>query len=89
MKLSLWTGAALLLCSTTVLAAPTHVNGSSDIQQKIINNGVHGNRLQPGHCVPNDQADQPGVQVVGHCANDTFKITYTRNSDSPAENDAQ
>ncbi|MFK9855873.1 DUF1161 domain-containing protein, partial [Klebsiella pneumoniae] len=24
-----------------------------------------------------------------HCANDTFKITYTRNSDSPAENDAQ
>ncbi|MDU4542026.1 MAG: DUF1161 domain-containing protein, partial [Klebsiella michiganensis] len=30
--------------------------------------------------VPNDQPDQPGAQVVGHCANDTFKIIYTRDS---------
>ena len=22
--------------------------------------------------------EQPGAQVVGHCANDTFKILYTR-----------
>ncbi|HIE8797624.1 TPA: DUF1161 domain-containing protein, partial [Klebsiella variicola subsp. variicola] len=40
MKLSLWTGAALLLCSTTVLAAPDSCERvKSDIQQKIINNG--------------------------------------------------
>jgi hypothetical protein len=38
-----------------------------------------GIRLQPD-IVPNDQADQPGAQVVGHCANDTFKIIYTRDS---------
>ena len=41
MKLSLWTGAALLLCSTTVLAAPDSCERvKSEIQQKIINNGV-------------------------------------------------
>ena len=89
MKLSLWTGAALLLCSTTVLAAPDSCERvKSDIQQKIINNGVPETAFSLA-IVPNDQADQPGVQVVGHCANDTFKITYPRNSDSPAENDAQ
>jgi hypothetical protein len=35
--------------------------------------------------VPNDQPDQPGAQVVGHCANDTFKITYTRSADSDSD----
>ncbi|EMP1202198.1 DUF1161 domain-containing protein, partial [Klebsiella pneumoniae] len=41
MKLSLCTGAALLLCSTAVLAAPDSCERvKSDIQQKIINNGV-------------------------------------------------
>ena len=41
MKLSLWTGAALLLCSTTVLAAPDSCERvKNDIQQKIMNNGV-------------------------------------------------
>lgn len=89
MKLSLCTGAALLLCSTAVLAAPDSCERvKSDIQQKIINNGVPETAFSLA-IVPNDQADQPGVQVVGHCANDTFKITYTRNSDCPAENDAQ
>ncbi|SWQ11826.1 Protein of uncharacterised function (DUF1161) [Klebsiella pneumoniae] len=84
MKLSLCTGAALLLCSTAVLAAPDSCERvKSDIQQKIINNGVPETAFSLA-IVPNDQADQPGVQVVGHCANDTFKITYTRNSDSPA-----
>ncbi|MCS5946581.1 DUF1161 domain-containing protein [Klebsiella variicola subsp. variicola] len=89
MKLSLWTGAALLLCSTAVLAAPDSCERvKSDIQQKIINMAYR----KPPSAWPlcqTYQADQPGVQVVGHCANDTFKITYTRNSDSPAENDAQ
>jgi len=30
--------------------------------------------------VPNDQADKPDAEVVGHCANDTLKILYTRTS---------
>ncbi|EKD9504284.1 DUF1161 domain-containing protein, partial [Salmonella enterica] len=34
--------------------------------------------------VPNDQADQPDSQVVGHCANDTHKILYTRTSSGNA-----
>lgn len=51
----------------------------SDIQQKIINNGVPESGFTL-NIVPNDQADQPDAQVVGHCANDTFKILYTRTS---------
>ena len=67
MKLSLCTGAALLLCSTAVLAAPDSCERvKSDIQQKIINNGVPETAFSLA-IVPNDQADQPGVQVVGHC----------------------
>ena len=78
MKLSLCTGAALLLCSTAVLAAPDSCERiKCDIQQKILNNGVPDTAFSLA-IVPNDQADQPGVQVVGHCANDTFKILYTR-----------
>jgi hypothetical protein len=53
--------------------------GKSDIQQKIINNGVPESGFSLT-IVPNDQPDQPGAQVVGHCANDTFKIIYTRDS---------
>ena len=89
MKLSLCTGAALLLCSTAVpLAAPDSCERvKSDIQQKIINNGVPETAFSPPLCQTIRQTAR--VQVVGHCANDTFKITYTRNSDSPAENDAQ
>jgi hypothetical protein len=34
--------------------------------------------------VPNDQADQPDAQVVGHCANDTFKILYIRTGSEAA-----
>ncbi|STU73715.1 Protein of uncharacterised function (DUF1161) [Klebsiella variicola] len=62
MKLSLWTGAALLLCSTTVLAAPDSCERvKSDIQQKIINNGVPETAFSLA-IVPNDQADQPGFR---------------------------
>lgn len=50
MKLSLCTGAALLLCSTAVLAAPDSCERvKSDIQQKIINNGVPETAFS-GHC---------------------------------------
>uniref|UniRef100_UPI003298B158 DUF1161 domain-containing protein n=1 Tax=Salmonella enterica TaxID=28901 RepID=UPI003298B158 len=34
--------------------------------------------------VPNDQADQPDTQVVGHCATDTHKILYTRTNSGTA-----
>ena len=55
----------------------------SDIQQKIINNGVPESGFTL-NIVPNDQADRPDAQVVGHCANDTFKILYTRTGSGAA-----
>lgn len=80
MKLSTWLCAALLLGSTATFAAPDSCERvKSDIQQKIINNGVPESGFSLT-IVPNDQPDQPGAQVVGHCANDTFKIIYTRDS---------
>jgi Protein of unknown function (DUF1161) len=53
----------------------------AEIAQKIINNGVpeSGFKLD---IVPNDQVQQAGGQVVGHCENDTQKIVYTRITDS-------
>lgn len=51
---------------------------------KIVNNGVPASGFTLA-IVPNDQPDQPGAQVVGHCANDTFKITYTRSADSDSD----
>ena len=67
-------------CSTAALAAPDSCERvKSDIQQKIINNGVPESGFTLS-IVPNDQADQAGTQVVGHCANDTFKIIYIRDS---------
>lgn len=60
MKLSLCTGAALLLCSTAVLAAPDSCERvKSDIQQKIINNGVPETAFSLA-IVPNDQQTNPG-----------------------------
>ena len=81
MKRLTWTTALLLLsASPAVLAAPDSCERvKSDIQQKIINNGVPESGFSLT-IVPNDQPDQPGAQVVGHCANDTFKIIYTRDS---------
>lgn len=55
----------------------------SDIEQRIINNGVPADNFTLT-IVPNDQADQPDSQVVGHCANDTHKILYTRTSSGNA-----
>ena len=80
MKLSPWLCTALLLSSTAAFAAPDSCERvKSDIQQKIINNGVPESGFSLT-IVPNDQPDQPGAQVVGHCANDTFKIIYSRDS---------
>ncbi len=78
--------AALALVSTPslVMAAPGSCERvKSDIEQRIINNGVPADNFTLT-IVPNDQADQPDSQVVGHCANDTHKILYTRTSSGNA-----
>ncbi|EAP4250579.1 DUF1161 domain-containing protein [Salmonella enterica] len=78
--------AALTLVSapSLVMAAPGSCERvKSDIEQRIINNGVPADNFTLT-IVPNDQADQPDSQVVGHCANDTHKILYTRTSSGNA-----
>jgi len=90
MKRLPWITALLLMsASTAVLAAPDSCERiKSDIQQKIINNGVPESGFSL-NIVPNDQADQPDAQVVGHCANDTFKILYTRTGAAGAQESPQ
>ncbi|EDV2861258.1 DUF1161 domain-containing protein [Salmonella enterica subsp. houtenae] len=78
--------AALTLISapSLVMAAPGSCERvKSDIEQRIINNGVPADNFTLT-IVPNDQADQPDSQVVGHCANDTHKILYTRTNSGNA-----
>ena len=85
MKLSrgLLTG-ILLTASPLVFAAPDSCERvKSDIEQRIINNGVPEANFTLS-IVPNDQADQPDSQVVGHSANATHKILYTRTSSGNA-----
>ncbi|WP_435953631.1 DUF1161 domain-containing protein [Dryocola sp. BD626] len=80
MKRSVWMGALLLIASTPVLAAQSSCDRvKADIEQKIINNGVPESGFTLT-IVPNDQADKPDAQVVGHCGNDTQKILYSRTS---------
>lgn len=81
----------LLLCtvlfslSASALAAPDSCERvKSDIQQKIINNGVP----ESGFTLtiePNDQNSAPDAQVVGHCANDGWKILYTRSGNNQSQ----
>ncbi|MDN8598474.1 DUF1161 domain-containing protein [Citrobacter sp. S2-9] len=80
----------LMTASPWVMAAPESCERvKSDIEQRIINNGVAESSFTL-NIVPNDQADQPDSQVVGHCANDTHKILYTRTSsgNAPANSSA-
>lgn len=71
---------ALVSAPSLVMAAP----GSCErVKQRIINNGVPADNFTLT-IVPNDQADQPDSQVVGHCANDTHKILYTRTNSGNA-----
>ena len=85
MKLSTCCAALLLaLASPAVLAAP----GSCERIQSIINNGVPESSFTLS-IVPNDQVDQPDSQVVGHCANDTHKILYTRTTSGNVSAPAQ
>lgn len=80
MKSALWVGALVLMASGSALAATGSCERvKADISQRIINNGVPETGFTLS-IVPNDQADQPDAQVVGHCANDTQKILYTRTS---------
>lgn len=80
MHYSRWLCALLLVGAVPAFAAPDSCERvKTDIQQRIINNGVPETGFTLT-IVPNDQADQAGSQVVGHCANDTYKILYTRNS---------
>lgn len=70
--------ALIAALSLPAFAAPGSCERVKDeIQQKIITNGVPeaGFSLE---IVPADQPDRPAAQVVGHCANDTFKILYSR-----------
>jgi len=83
MKRLIWLG--MLLCTITApsLAAPGSCETvKASIQQKIINNGVPESEFSLA-IVPNDEVDQSGANsVVGHCANDTYKIVYTRFRDA-------
>lgn len=75
---------ALVSAPSLVMAAPGSCERvKSDIEQRIINNGVPADNFTLT-IVPNDQADQPDSQEVGHCANDTHKILYTRTSSGNA-----
>lgn len=70
------------LLPALILSAPLVAQAScdtvkADIQQKIINNGVPESGFTLD-IVPNDQAQQTGGQVVGHCENDSQKIVYKR-----------
>ncbi|MCX3307849.1 DUF1161 domain-containing protein [Pantoea vagans] len=71
-----------VLLSAAFLALPLMAQASSesvkaDISQKIIQNGVPESGFSLD-VVANDQVDQAGGQVVGHCENDTQKIVYKR-----------
>ncbi|HGM6664360.1 DUF1161 domain-containing protein [Serratia ureilytica] len=78
---------AVLLASAPIAALASCESVKADISQKIVNNGVpeSGFKLE---IVPNDQADQAGGQVVGHCENDTQKIVYTRLNNGDDRGDA-
>ncbi|RPD97889.1 DUF1161 domain-containing protein [Candidatus Pantoea deserta] len=65
------------LLALPVLAQASCESVKADISQKIIQNGVPESGFTLD-IVPNDQVDQAGGQVVGHCENDTQKIVYKR-----------
>ncbi|MGK9175527.1 DUF1161 domain-containing protein [Yokenella regensburgei] len=85
MKHSLWLGAVMFTLSASAFAAPDSCERvKNDIQQKIINNGVP----ESGFTLtvePNDQSSASDAQVVGHCANDGWKILYTRSGNNQTQ----
>ncbi|MGC0850672.1 DUF1161 domain-containing protein [Pantoea agglomerans] len=78
-----------VLLSAALFALPLMAQAScesvkTEISQKIIQNGVPESGFSLD-IVANDQVDQVGGQVVGHCENDTQKIVYKR---SGSDNEA-
>ncbi|WP_313651613.1 DUF1161 domain-containing protein [Pantoea sp.] len=72
------------LCTLPLMVQASCESVKADISQKIIQNGVPESGFSLD-IVANDQVDQAGGQVVGHCDNDTQKIVYKRSgSDSDA-----
>ncbi len=87
MKPVFWLGAMALLVTTPLLAAQNSCERvKTEIEQKIIQNGVPQDSFSLT-IVPSDQADQQQGQVVGHCANDTQKIVYSRIGSSDSSDD--
>ncbi|VYU57280.1 DUF1161 domain-containing protein [Metakosakonia massiliensis] len=85
MKKLIWLGALLMAGSASALAAPDSCERvRSDIEQRIINNGVAESAFTLT-VEPNDQNSAPDAQVVGHCGNDGWKILYTRHGDGAAD----
>ncbi|WP_425320545.1 DUF1161 domain-containing protein [Pantoea coffeiphila] len=84
MKGSKWILTALLVASPLAVQASCE-SVKADISQKIINNGVPESGFSLD-IVPNDQAEQAGGQVVGHCESDTQKIVYKRNGNDSENN---
>lgn len=86
MKMQLVAGLAVLMLTPLVVQASCE-SVKADITQKIVANGLpeSGFKLD---IVPNDQADQAGGQVVGHCGNDSQKIIYTKTGDNTDESSA-
>ncbi|AOR65325.1 DUF1161 domain-containing protein [Pectobacterium wasabiae] len=79
MKKTVIFGAALLLVAPLVAQASCE-SVKADIAQKIIANGVPESGFTLD-IVPNDQVNQAGGQVVGHCESDSHKIVYTRHAE--------
>ncbi len=82
MKKLIMSGAVLALV-LPVAAQASCESVKADITQKIVANGVPESSFSL-NIVADDQADQAGGQVVGHCDNDTQKIIYMRTG---ADND--
>lgn len=78
---------ALLALTVAVPLAATASCESvkADISQKIINNGLSASGFSL-EIVPNDQLEQTGGQVVGHCESDTHKIVYKKTNDAGESN---
>ncbi|MEA1065046.1 DUF1161 domain-containing protein [Erwinia sp. HR93] len=84
MKHIIWTSTLLLLTTSPVLATQNSCERlKSKIEQQIIRNGVPESDFTLT-IVPSDRLQNTRGQVVGHCANDTQKILYIRQSDSSA-----
>lgn len=83
MKHSVWSATLLLAIAAPALAVPHSCETvKASIEQKIISNGLPESGFSLA-IVPNDEVDQSGASsVVGHCANDTYKIVYTRHRDA-------